>query len=203
MKATENIIFLGDSYTIGEGVDYNENFPNKVIKKLNKLSSTKFEAEIIAKTGWTTGELLTELASRKITKQYKLATLLIGVNNQYRGLDIEIYKIEFEILLKKAISFATQPYSVIVISIPDWGCTPFAKDRDKHKISQDIDLYNSINRSIAAAYQTNYLEITDGYRLRSNAAEFIAEDGLHPSTAEYEFWTNQLYEVIRDKKLYL
>jgi lysophospholipase L1-like esterase len=203
MATQQSIIFLGDSYTIGESVRPSENFPHKLTKKLNQLSSIKYEAEIIAKTGWTTGELLTELANRKITKQYKLATLLIGVNNQYRGLDIEIYKNEFEILINKAISFASHPNNVIVISIPDWGCTPFAKDRDKLKISREIDQYNSINRTIAAEHQTHYIEITSGYRLRSNASKFIADDGLHPSGSEYEFWANQLYEVIRDKKLYL
>ena len=202
MLIQEKIIFLGDSYTIGEGVDFNENFPNKLIKKLSQLGNSKVDANIIAKTGWTTGELLQELENKKIIDHFKLATLLIGVNNQYRGLDIEIYKKEFEILLKRAISFVANPHSVIVISIPDWGMTPFAKDRDKNKISREIDLYNSINRTISSNYKTHYLDITSGYRLRSNAAEFIAGDGLHPSSAEYEFWTNQLFELIRDRKLY-
>lgn len=198
----EKIIFLGDSYTIGEGVDFNENFPNKLIRKLSLLSNSNFDANIIAKTGWTTGELLEAIENKKIIGHFKLATLLIGVNNQYRGFDIEIYKKEFEILLKRAISFVANPNSVIVISIPDWGKTPFAKDRDKSKISREIDQYNSINRDISTKYQTQYIDITSGYRLRSNAAEFIAGDGLHPSSSEYEFWTNQLYEQIRDKKLY-
>lgn len=198
----EKIIFLGDSYTIGEGVDFNENFPNKLIRKLSQLGNSNFDANIIAKTGWTTGELLEALENKKIIDHFKLATLLIGVNNQYRGLDIEIYKKEFEILLKKTISFVANPNSVIVISIPDWGMTPFAKDRDKNKISREIDLLNSINRTISSNYKTHYLDITSGYRLRSNAAEFIAGDGLHPSSAEYEFWTNQLFELIRDRKLY-
>jgi lysophospholipase L1-like esterase len=201
MMNQEKIIFLGDSYTIGEGVDFNENFPNKLIKKLSRLTNATFTAKIIAKTGWTTGELLAALQNTATADDFKIATLLIGVNNQYRGLDIEIYKKEFEVLLKRAISFVTNPNSVIVISIPDWGQTPFAKDRDKSKISWEIDQYNSINRSIAAKYQSHYLDITSGYRLRSNAAEFIAGDGLHPSSAEYEFWTNQLLELIRDKKL--
>jgi len=181
----EKIIFLGDSYTIGEGVDFNENFPNKLIKKLSRLTNATFTAKIIAKTGWTTGELLAALQNTVTADDFKIATLLIGVNNQYRGLDIEIYKKEFEVLLKRAISFVTNPNSVIVISIPDWGQTPFAKNRDKSKISWEIDQYNSINRSIAAKYQSHYLDITSGYRLRSNAAEFIAGDGLHPSSAEY------------------
>ena len=198
----DKIIFLGDSYTIGEGVDVNENFPNKLIKKLSRLTNSTFTANIIAKTGWTTGELLAALENISTADHFKIATLLIGVNNQYRGLDIEIYKKEFEVLLKRAISFVANPNSVIVISIPDWGQTPFAKDRVKSKISSEIDQYNSINRSIAAKYQAHYIDITSGYRLRSNAAEFIAGDGLHPSSVEYEFWTNQLLELIRGKKLY-
>ena len=198
----DKIIFLGDSYTIGEGVDINENFPNKLIKKLSGLNNSTFTPKIVAKTGWTTGELIAALENISTTDHFKIATLLIGVNNQYRGLDIDIYKKEFEVLLKKAISFASKPNAVIVISIPDWGQTPFAKNRDRSKISHEIDQYNSINQSIVAKYQTQYLDITSGYRLRSNAAEFIAGDGLHPSSAEYEFWTNQLFEIIRDKKLY-
>lgn len=202
MLIQEKIIFLGDSYTIGEGVDFNENFPNKLIKKLSQSHKSNVDANIIAKTGWTTGELLKELENKNIVAHFKLATLLIGVNNQYRGLNIEIYMKEFEILLKRAISFVANPNLVIVISIPDWGMTPFAKNRDKNKISQEIDLYNSINLRISSNYKTHYLDITNGYRLRSNAAEFIAGDGLHPSSAEYEFWTNQLFELIRDRKLY-
>jgi hypothetical protein len=202
MLANENkIIFLGDSYTIGEGVDLSENFPNQLVKKIKRNAGKIFVPTIIAKTGWTTDELLENIALKNINDAFSLSTLLIGVNNQYRGMDIGIYKKEFEILLQKAISYVSDPSHTFVISIPDWGCTPFAKDRDRNKIKLEIDLYNQINHQITLNYHCNYIEITNGGRIRCNAAKFLADDGLHPSNAEYDIWSDAILASIVGKKL--
>ena len=203
MHTKENIIFLGDSYTVGEDVNPLENFPNKLVQKLSHLTQQQYNATIIAKTGWTTGELLQELSNSQTANGFKIATLLIGVNNQYRGLDIEIYKNEFEELIKKAVAYTNNPHSVIVISIPDWGHMPFANNRDKEKISQEINQYNEINKTFALQHNTQYLEITSGNRSRSIDRTFIANDNLHPSAKEYEIWSDDLLTLITNKKLHL
>lgn len=201
MTNEDKIIFLGDSYTIGEAVEMSQNFPSQLIRKIESASGKKFEPTIIAKTGWTTGELIENIALKNIHGSFKFSTLLIGVNNQYRGMDIDIYKREFEMLLQKAIAYVSDVSHVFVISIPDWGCTPFAKDRDQQKIRQEIDAYNQINRNISSAHACNYVEITSGGRIRCNAAKFLADDGLHPSSAEYDVWSDAILSMLVSKKL--
>ena len=203
IESTERFIFLGDSYTIGEGVDPKQNFPNQLVKKINNHYHGSIEPTIIAKTGWTTSELLDQINKTTFQAPYLLGTLLIGVNNQYRGLDISTYEKEFIILLNKAISLTNQANAVIVISIPDWGRTPFAKDRDQKKISSEIDQFNAVNKQKTLELGAHYLEITNGNCIRSNASNFLANDGLHPSAEEYKIWSDGLFELIEEKKLLL
>ncbi|MEO8399679.1 MAG: GDSL-type esterase/lipase family protein, partial [Ignavibacteriaceae bacterium] len=135
---------LGDSYTIGESVDESERFPVQLKEKIREKNLSISDPIIIAKTGWTTDELLNAIIQKSISDTFNIVTLLIGVNNQYRGYDIEKYKEEFVTLLNKAIAFAgNSADKVFVISIPDWGVTPFAEGRDRKKIAKEIDQYNS------------------------------------------------------------
>jgi lysophospholipase L1-like esterase len=187
------LLFLGDSYTIGEGVDSNRNFPGLLIEQLKKKNIPVSFDLIIAKTGWTTSELMEAINKQSIDADFNFVTLLIGVNNQYRGLDIATYKHEFEMLLEKAVFFAQDDeQSVIVISIPDWGRTPFAEGRDIQKISDEIDQYNQINQEIAAKFGVHYLNITNENRDRSNDDFYLAADKLHPSSEEYIIWAEKL-----------
>jgi lysophospholipase L1-like esterase len=177
---------LGDSYTIGESVPANERFP-VVLAKTLKLG----EPEIIAKTGWTTDELNAAIDAAKPKGPYELVTLLIGVNNQYRGRDAEQYRGEFVGLLKRAICFAGGDVKkVIVVSIPDWGVTPFAEGRDRAKIGSEIDRYNAVNREEAARAGVLYVDITP--ISRQNDASLVAGDGLHPSGKQYLQWVKTI-----------
>ena len=127
-----SILALGDSYTIGESVEVNERWPVQLKDSLITSGIEISDVKIVARTGWTTGELMNAIENQNITGPYKLVTLLIGVNNQYRGMDIEIFKSEFAQLLNLAIEFAgNSPERVVVLSIPDWGVTPFAEGRDQ------------------------------------------------------------------------
>ena len=139
-----SLLCLGDSYTIGESVEPNENFPKQSVRLLNN-DGYDFEApEIIATTGWTTNELEDALKKSAVKNSFDFVTLLIGVNNQYRGITVEEYKPQFESLLKRAIQLANgQQSRVIVLSIPDWSVTPFAKDLDREKIAQQINSYKN------------------------------------------------------------
>jgi lysophospholipase L1-like esterase len=180
---------LGDSYTIGEAVPLHESFPYQALQMIRKAGTHFHAPEIVAKTGWTTAELAEHLLHIKLNEQYDFVTLLIGVNNQYRELSPEDYKTDLEFLLKKALHFTgNKPERVIVVSIPDWGTTPFAKGRDRKKIAREIDDYNTAKRSLAEKYGVHFTDITTAQRADGNESEFITADKLHPSAKEYTKW---------------
>jgi lysophospholipase L1-like esterase len=195
-----SLLSIGDSYTIGESVSANESFPNQAVQLLRKAGADFEAAEIVAKTGWTTDELQQAINEYQFRPGYDFVTLLIGVNNQYRGRAVENYKIEFEKLLRQAIAFANGKNDhVIVLSIPDWGVTPFAKDRDRSTIAKEIDEYNEANKKISLEYHVNYLEITAGTREAVKDLSLLAADGLHPSAKEYHRWAERVATIIQQK----
>jgi lysophospholipase L1-like esterase len=188
---------LGDSYTIGEQVPMAENFPHLTVEMLKKNNIDVAAPVIIAKTGWTTDELAMAIREHNVTDTFSFVTLLIGVNNQYRGRTAEEYRSEFTQLLEQAIAFANgDAGKVFVLSIPDWGVTPFAEGRDRQQIAADIDTYNGVNKETTDSYKCNYLDITDSTRKNGDNAIFLAEDKLHPSGREYEVWAARLAPMI-------
>lgn len=197
---TYHYLALGDSYTIGEQVPLHENFSYQTIQLLRKKYTGLHEfiaPEIIAKTGWTTDELNEQISKTNFLKKYDYVSLLIGVNNQYRGRSVENYREEFTHLLQKAIEFAGGISNhVFVISIPDWGKTPFAADRDIQKIAQEIDEYNNACKEIALEHHCHFIDITCSQRADSHMEDFIAEDKLHPSGKEYAKWAARMFEGI-------
>jgi lysophospholipase L1-like esterase len=197
---TYHYLALGDSYTIGEQVSLHDSFPYQTIQLLRKhfVGKHKFLApEIVAKTGWTTDEKNHHISNITLLEKYDFVSLLIGVNNQYRGRSVENYKEEFTHLLQQAIEFAGGIYNhVFVISIPDWGKTPFAAERDIQKIAQEIDEYNNACKEIALEHHCHFIDITTSQRADSHLEDFIAEDKLHPSGKEYAKWAGRLFEGI-------
>ena len=188
---------LGDSYTIGEGVLLSESFPYQTIQLLRGKKIEIYAPEIIAKTGWTTGELTTAISTKNFLTKYDFVSLLVGVNNQYRKNSIKDFEMEFELLLKKAISFAdNKTHHVFVLSIPDWSVTPFAKDRDLNNIASEIDDHNKICKTIAEKYNCTFIDITLSQREDNLMENMIAVDGLHPSAIEYSKWANKLANAI-------
>lgn len=184
---------LGDSYTIGESVPEAERFPNQLASELGIPAP-----QIIAKTGWTTDELNAAIDAANPQGSFDLVTLLIGVNNQYRGRDAEQYRGEFAALLQRAIGFAGgDAKKVIVVSIPDWGVTPFAEGRDRAKIAREIDQYNAINREEAAKAGAKYVDITPVSR--GNDPALVAGDGLHPSGKQYAEWVRLITPVAKSR----
>jgi len=188
---------LGDSYTIGEQVPMAENFPHQVVDILRKDHFDVAAPVIIAKTGWTTDELAMAIREHNIVETFSFVTLLIGVNNQYRGRDLENYKEEFTQLLDQAIVFANgHTQNVFVLSIPDWGVTPFADGKDRAQVAKEIDAYNDANKQITEAHKCHWLDITDSTRHNGSNALFLASDGLHPSGKEYHVWAGRLAPMI-------
>jgi lysophospholipase L1-like esterase len=190
---------LGDSYTIGESVDENQRFPVQLSARLRSDNIDLADPLIIAKTGWTTDELMSSINEKNLTGTYDFVTLLIGVNNQYRGRSIENYREEFKTLLNKAISFAGGDVKkVLVISIPDWGVTPFAKDREADKIAKEIDEFNNINKTESISAGVNYSDITTISRKAKDDATLVAPDGLHPSGKMYTQWVDKFYSDVKN-----
>jgi lysophospholipase L1-like esterase len=185
---------LGDSYTIGEQVLLKDSFPYQVVQMLRKNDVEITAPEIIAKTGWTTANLLTAINVTKLLKQYDFVSLLIGVNNQYDGIAFSIFENEFETLISKAISLTDKSKNVFVFSIPDWGATPFAAERNKEEIRKEINAYNLVCKSIAEKYACIYIEITEEYKFDADNNNFLAGDKLHPSAFEYEKWAKKLVD---------
>ena len=199
-KKEYSYLALGDSYTIGQSVLSSENFPNQTVQLLNQQNYNFKSPEILATTGWTTDELQTNINNHVFTPPYDFVTLLIGVNNQYRGRSVENYKPEFESLLKQAIQFAGgNANRVIVLSIPDWGVTPFADGRDRTQIAREIDDYNAANRYISEIYKVQYIDITPGSREAATDPSLVAGDGLHPSAKEYAKWAQKVFAVIKQQ----
>ncbi len=198
MQPAHTLLCLGDSYTTGESVLPAENFPNQTISLLRSGGHAFEDPEILAKTGWTTDELQTAIDNYSFKNGYDFVTLLIGVNNQYGGRTVEGYKSDFESLLKQAIRFANdKPEHVIVLSIPDWGVTPFAGDRDTKQIAIEIDNYNSANKAIAQEYNVGYIDVTPTTREAATDGTLVASDGLHPSAKEYAKWSERLALLIK------
>jgi lysophospholipase L1-like esterase len=198
-KHIYSYLALGDSYTVGESLPLYESFPYQAVQLLRKNGHPFHAPEIVAKTGWTTFELAEHLIHTQLNASYDFVSLLIGVNNQYRGLSEEEYAADFEFLLKKSIHFAGEKHDhVIVLSIPDWGITPFAAGKDAMKIATEIDRYNETNRRISAQYYCQYIDITQGTREAQHNSKLIAADKLHPSAIEYARWAEKVLELVSE-----
>lgn len=195
---TIRYLALGDSYTIGESVSEADRWPHQLVQQL-EAEGIQVELTIIARTGWTVEELWQGMQARPPEGTYDLVTLLVGVNNQYRGYPVKDYRQDFQFMLGKAIDYAGgEPGKVIVLSIPDWGITPFAAGRDSAQIAAEIDGFNAVNRDEATSAGVRYVDITAISRMASQDPELIAGDGLHPSGKMYARWTEAVLPVVRE-----
>jgi lysophospholipase L1-like esterase len=180
---------LGDSYTIGEGVEPGERWPARLTGLLRGHGVPMEDPVIIARTGWTTEELAAVIERAVPRGPFALVTLLAGVNDQYRGGEVERYRERFAALLRRAITFAEgTPARVIVLSIPDWSVTPFALGRDRDAIAKAIDRFNQANREEAARAGARYVDLTALSREAARDRNLIAADGLHPSGRMHDSW---------------
>jgi lysophospholipase L1-like esterase len=184
---------LGDSYTIGEGVEEGDRWPMQLARRLRESGIPVSDPEIIARTGWTTDELDGAISESDPRGPFALVTLLIGVNNQYRNRGVEDYTSGLRGLIARAAGFTGgAPGRVILVSIPDWGVTPFNTSRDRHTVAREIDAFNTAAHEEAKRANVQWVDVTD--LSRASPGEVVA-DGLHPSAAIYRQWTGRLTEV--------
>lgn len=195
IETSQNMTYLalGDSYTIGESVEEKDRFPVQLANVMNNAGFQVSPPKIIAKTGWTTDELDRGIEDAKIEGQFDLVTLLIGVNNQYRGRSLEEFRIQFAALLQRAVSFAGgDPKKVIVVSIPDWGVSPFAQTRDTVQIAKEIDAFNAVKKEETQKQNVLFVNITEISRSGKGNPEYFAKDGLHFSGLMHQLWVNEI-----------
>lgn len=190
------ILALGDSYTIGEGVADAHRWPVRLADMLRDRGLNVGTPRIIARTGWTTDELSAAIDAANPDPDYDLVTLLIGVNNQYRGRGDEEYRAHFQTLVNRATAFARgKAARVIAVSIPDWGVTPFATGRDRPAITRAIDRFNAVSREETRRAGAHYADITPISRRALGDASLIAADGLHPSATMYAAWLDVIFPL--------
>lgn len=195
-----NYLALGDSYTIGEGVKVSERYPNQLASYLSKRDIIVEEPKIIAKTGWRCDELISAFKKAELNQKYDLVSLLIGVNNQYQNKAIKEFKADLETLIKLAVDQSKYgEQGVVLISIPDYGVTPFAKEKQPKKISVEIDQYNQICKEMASTFKLDFYYITDISRNASVDPTLLAEDQLHPSAKMYQLWVEDFGTQIERK----
>lgn len=182
---------LGDSYTIGEGIAENGRWPVQLASALRNEGIALDDPRIIATTGWTTDELSAAIDEAGLNGVFGFVSLLIGVNNQYRGRSVDEYRGEFSALLQRTVAFANNdPARVLVLSIPDWGVTPFAiqSGRDRDLIASELDAYNAVARDVCVEQGITFVDITPVSRERGAEPAMLADDGLHPSALMYAEW---------------
>lgn len=192
-----SILFLGDSYTIGEGLPLADGYPYQTVQLLRRAGYPFSAPEVIARTGWTTDELLRAIRDTTLLPSYSFVSLLIGVNNQYRGRPAREYATPFTELLQLALRLTDSPAGVVWISIPDWGVSPFAAGKDRRQIATAIDEFNDTAFGIVRQHGVGAVHITPHSRTAGASPDGFVADGLHPARTTYAYWARQLADRIR------
>jgi lysophospholipase L1-like esterase len=202
VRAALRVLALGDSYTIGEGVTPSERWVAQLAARLRARGVACREPEIVARTGWTSGELLQAIAAANPQGRFDLVTLAVGVNDQYRGREVDMFRAEFDVVLSRAVEFAGgDARKVLVLSIPDWGVTPFAHDRDRTAVAAAIDRFNQAIEARVRQVGARFVDVTPLSRRHGDDARFLAADGLHPSGAAYAEWAAAADDTLRASPL--
>ncbi|MHA8065807.1 SGNH/GDSL hydrolase family protein [Aquirufa sp. ROCK2-A2] len=184
---------LGDSYTIGQGVNQADRFPYQALELLKMKFIQPKRLTYVAKTGWTSADLLRSMGEQNLDG-HNFVSLLVGVNDQYQGIDTSTYRKNFTLILNRSIELAGgDQRRVLVLSIPDYSLTPIGKQLDTLKIRKEIDVFNAINKRITLQNKCSYLDITELGRNAKNNPDWVAQDGLHPSALAYRKWAELIY----------
>ena len=190
-----SFIALGDSYTIGEGVDENERWPNQFVDVAYEDGVNFDQPMIIAETGWKTFDLLNAIKQTNFTKKYDYISLLIGVNNQFNSRPLDEFEEDLNNLMNEMKRIKKDDGSIIIISIPDWGYTPFGESSDMSNISEQINLFNSSLRKFASTNGLKYVDVTQISRRGISEPNLITNDNLHPSGTMYLEWAKKIYKI--------
>ena len=189
----QSYLALGDNYTIGEAVSNNDSWPMQLVKALEEENILIDKPKVIAQTGWTTVDLKKGIDEAVLNYPYDWISLLIGVNNQYQGKNIGVFKADLEQLISQSILFAgNKKNRLFVISIPDWGKMSFAKNQEREKITTEIDNYNQVIYEVCSRKEVAFIDITRISRTLVSNPHFIASNSLHPSKSQYAKWVEEI-----------
>ena len=194
-ESPHSFIALGDSYTIGEGVNEDERWPNQFIDFAYENGIEFDQPVIIAETGWKTFDLINAINQTNFTKKYDYISLLIGVNNQFNSMPIDEFEEDLNKLMNEMKSIKKNDGSIVIISIPDWGYTPYGESSDMGDISEQINLFNSSLRKFAYTNGLKYVDVTQISRRGINEPDLITKDSLHPSGIMYLEWAKKIYNI--------
>lgn len=189
-----SFLALGDSYTIGEGVNENERWPNQFVEVAYENGLDFEKPEIIAETGWKTYDLLNAISQTNFTQKYDYVSLLIGVNNQFNSRSIDEFEEDLNKLMDKMNSLKKSNGNIIIVSIPDWGYTPFAESYNRDTISYEINIFNKSLKNFADKNDIKYVDVTEISRKTLNEDDLLASDSLHPNGLMYFEWAKKIYE---------
>jgi lysophospholipase L1-like esterase len=190
-----SLLALGDSYTIGEGVDEDQRWPNQFIKVAYENGVDFSSSRIIAETGWKSYDLINAIESSNFEKKYDYVSLLIGVNNQFNSRPVNEFENDLDKLLIKINNLKKKSGSVLIISIPDWGSSPYGVGFDRNEISNEINTFNNSLKSFANNNGLDYVDVTEISRRAINEPNLIAVDNLHPSGIMYLEWAKKIFQV--------
>jgi acyl-CoA thioesterase I len=191
-KDTIAYLALGDSYTIGSGESEQNRWPNLLAGTFTKSGYNFHKPRIIARSGWTTGNLIRAIDEEEFNRQYDMVSLLIGVNNQYQGMAMQVFEKEFLALLEFCMKTAKSRSGIFVLSIPDYGATPFGQSNEI-LIAKEINEYNDFIKKVCADNKIKFYDITDISRKAKGNLSYLAADQLHPSKKMYEEWVQLIY----------
>jgi|TARA_S200000501_G_scaffold79445_1_gene71217 lysophospholipase L1-like esterase len=194
-KTQFSLLALGDSYTIGEGVNEDQIWPNQFIKVAYENGVDFSSPRIIAETGWKSYDLINAIESSNFEKKYDYVSLLIGVNNQFNSRPVNEFENDLDKLLIKINNLKKKSGSVLIISIPDWGSSPYGVGFDRNEISNEINTFNNSLKSFANINGLKYVDVTEISRRAINEPNLIAIDNLHPSGIMYLEWAKKIFQV--------
>lgn len=190
-----SFLALGDSYTIGQNVSEDKRWPNQIVNIALNRDVLFDQPIIIAKTGWRTEQLLDTLKKINFIKKFDYVSLMIGVNNQYSLKSIDTFRLDLIKLLDMSIGYTKKRDNVALISIPDWGVTPFGERYDRNRIKEEIDQFNSVIIDVANTNDILYVDVTEISRRAFIEKDLIANDSLHPSGKMYKEWAEKIYDL--------
>ena len=193
---------LGDSYTIGEGVGVEQSWPVQLVQRLNERGHKVAPPKIVAKTGWTTRNLITNFESEiDVHRDFHLVSILIGVNNQYQKRSLSEFEVELREIFRKAVTQSKlREKGVFALSIPDYSVTPFGAS-NADTIAVQIDRFNEVVRRVAQENNVVYYDITPISREAAVDRNLIAGDSLHPSALMYRRWVDSVIDGVEEKLL--